>query len=319
MKKLLFALFLCWASSADAKTTFYADQFDDQKEIFIYSGSAAARCQAVRIAPEWFLTAAHCVYEYCQGKSCNVQINLVQDASYAVQAFVSHRPSSPEVYVYEGYSPKNSRNSGTDVALIHYRPSESAVKYLDVLNGVELSRADFAQKVSYSSNAQEQWNALSQKPSVKLLNFAGAPSAQLKKSIAVPNMSAGGVTYLTNDSKEVYFVSPLQLLFSADFGVRPGNSGGGVWTSDGMLAGVVSQYLGAGAMDFYDEKGEKVGSLENVSNYFLFTGFTADTLGFIRSHVPSVPQALAMGGYAKSVKQSFEEITQKIDSARLAI
>lgn len=319
MKKLIFSLCLCAAASWAAAATFYADQFDDQKEIFIYSGASSARCQAVRIAPRWYLTAAHCVYDFCQGKACEIQINLVQDASYSVHTRVVHTPSEPAVYIYEGYSPKTNRSAGTDVALIYYNPSRADTMYMDVLNGRPLTKGAFEEKVSYSSNANEQWKALAKKPSVKLLSFAGAPSAKLKRGIVVPNIGGGGVDYLTNDSREIYFVSPLKLLFSADFGVRPGNSGGGVWTDDLMLAGVVSQYLGSGPMNFYDENGEKVGALSNVSNYFLFTGFTSDTLGFIKTHVPNVPVALGMGGHAKSVTQSFEEITGMIDSARQAM
>lgn len=319
MKKLLLSIYIFLAAGAVNASTFYTDQFDDQKEIFIYSGSQSARCQAVRIAPDWFLTAAHCVYDYCKGKTCDVQINLVQDSSFAVQARVRHEASAPKVYIYEGYSPNNNRSAGTDVALIHYNAARTPTAYLDTLNGVSLSRGDFEKEVSRSPEAAAQWRALAGKPSVKLLSFTGAPSARLKKAIAVPNVGGGRVDYLRNNSKEVYFVSPLQLLFSADFGVRPGNSGGGVWTEDGMLAGVVSQYLGTGPMDFYDESGAKVGVLANVSNYFLFTGFTAGTMAFIRSHVPQVPQALAMGGYAKSTQESFEEITRKIDSARRAL
>ena len=140
MRKMILALLIlgCFTASGYSQEEnagrVREDAFLVQKEIAVWRTDKAAvgptqvyACQAVRIAPKWFLTAAHCVYNACRDSlPCTVQINLAQAEGELRQSVrINHSSSDKNVFIYEGFFPGQNRVSCVDVHLLNWmiRPS----------------------------------------------------------------------------------------------------------------------------------------------------------------------------------------------------
>lgn len=271
-------------------------------------------CQAVRIHPNWFLTSAHCVYSACATRPCTVQITLAEsDLTASVR--VKHSTTSPGVFIYGGFFPGQNRISGVDAALIRLNPQKAEYSYTRTEDGQPLSRAEFEKLLRFDTEAQLQLNA----SGARLLSVAGASTARLTSGIVVPKTTNGLVSYLAGSSPEVYFVSELQHFISPGFGVRRGNSGGGVFTRSGDLVGVVSSLLYAkdGSASFQDAEGNTVITLKNAGDYFMFTGFNGSTMNFIRNKVPGLRTVGILPEFAVPSKKKFDSIVKAANAASM--
>jgi len=274
-------------------------------------------CQAVQIHPNWFLTAAHCVYRACGGsEACTVQVTLAE-GELREQVRIYHSPSSQRVFIYDGFFPGQNRISSVDVALIRFEreAAEYAFAAYDKGEWTDISQERFNKLLKDSPETKAQLNARS----VRLVSAANLPNAWFKLGIVVPKMTGGVLSYLESPSKDIYFVEKLQHFISPGFGVRRGNSGGGVFTPQGDLAGLVSSlmYSKNGSASFYDSEGKTVLTLRHANDYFFFTGFNGATMNFIRNKVPSVRTIGALSGFAEPVEKDFNGIIKAVNGASL--
>lgn len=295
-----------------------------QKEIDIWrtdktynSRAAVYSCQAVRIHKNWFLTAAHCVYSACSGSQpCTVQITLAE-AEMRQTARVYHSTSSQRVFIYPGFFPGQNRISSVDVALIRFDNDAADFSYALRENDgwKNISQEKFYARLPDCPQTQDQLNAYG----VRMISSANLGNALFRPGIVVPKTVNGEVFYLQAPSNDIYFVEKLQHFISPGFGVRRGNSGGGVFTPQGDLAGLVSSlmYSKNGSASFYDSDGKAVLTLQDAHDYFLFTGFNGATLNFIRNRVPSLRVIGADMGYAQAVNKNFEEIVKMINASTM--
>lgn len=295
-----------------------------QKEIDVWrtdktynSQAAVYACQAVRIHKNWFLTAAHCVYTACSGSQpCTVQITLAE-AELRQTARVYHSTSSQRVFIYPGFFPGQNRISSVDVALIRFDPESAEYAYAE--RGKEgwasIPQERFYSLLKDSPETQDQLNA----SGGRLVSSANLGNSLFRPGIVVPKTVRGEVFYLQSPSDDIYFVEKLQHFISPGFGVRRGNSGGGVFTPQGDLVGLVSSlmYSKNGSASFYDAEGKAVLTLKNARDYFLFTGFNGATMNFIRNKVPSLRVIGADMGFAEPVKKNFEEIVKMINGVSM--
>lgn len=298
------------------------DAFLVQKEINIWRSDKTydtqARvysCQAVRIHRNWFLTAAHCVYTACSGSQpCTVEITLAEaDLRQLVRVY--HSTSSQRVFIYPGFFPGQNRISSVDVALVRFEPETAEYAY--AAQGKEgwtkISQERFYSLLKESPETQAQLSA----SNVRLIGAANLGNSLFRPGIVVPKTVNGVVSYLQSPSDDIYFVEKLQHFLSPGFGVRRGNSGGGVFTPQGDLAGLVSSlmYSKNGSASFYDADGKALLTLKNARDYFMFTGFNGATLNFIRNKVPSLRVIGADMGYTEPVNKNFEEMVKLINGS----
>lgn len=281
-------------------------------------------CQAVRLSEEWFLTAAHCVYGSCNGtKDCDIEIVLAEAELKAV-ARVSHSMTDKRVYIYGGFYPGQNRVSGLDVALIKMDKHTSEFAYAKPSadgGWTRISEGEFNRLLRQAKETKLQMQAMNP----LFISSASAPTSQLNARLAVPKLTSGVVSYLTGPDKTTYYVKELEHFISPDFGVRKGNSGGGVFTTSGELVGIVSAriYNKDGSASFYDEKGQVSLTLDNAANYFLFAGFNGKTLNFINTTAGSVRTVDAiLNSLVTPVpeeKRNFKKIISLVNGVSLAL
>ncbi len=291
------------------------DAFLVQKEFSVWptdktfdSQVQVDQCQAVRLDENWLLTSAHCVYDACATRPCTVGIILAESAGLLARARVTHSTSSQSVFIYKGFFPGQNRISGMDVALIKLDPKKAEYSYINLEDGNPITPEVFQSKLRLDPEAQAQLNA----KGVRLLSVANAPTVRLIPQIIVPKTTAGVVSYLPGQMAEVYYVGQLQHFISPSFGVRQGNSGGGVFTRSGDLVGIVSSllYNKEGIASFHDATGKTVLALKGASGIFMFTGFNGTTLNFIRNYVPHLRTVQIMPDFAQKSNKKFDSIVK---------
>lgn len=307
------------------------DAFLVQKEISVWRTDkvSAGRafvytCQAVRIRPQWLLTAAHCVYEACHGKSgvlpCTVEVTLAE-AELRERARVSNTTAAQNVFIYGGFAPGQNRISSLDVALIRLDPQNATYAYEkwdeEGQHWEEISQKQFDAKLFRSPETKAQRSAFNP----RLISAANLASSRLLPQIVVPLITNGEVSYLISPSQDVFYVQELQHFISPGFGVRRGNSGGGVFTAQGDVAGLVSSlvYSRDGSAAFQNDEGKTVLTLKDARDYFLFTGFNGATLNFIRNHVPNLRVIGAENGFVEPTDKPFADIVKAINQSSFAL
>ncbi len=301
------------------------DAFLIQKEIVTWrtdqAGAGRAlvyNCQAVRIHPKWFLTAAHCVYSACRDNyPCTVQITLAED-KLRQTVRINHSQTDKKVFIYEGFFPGQNRISSVDVALVKLDPQTAEYRY------------EIRQDNQWQPITQTQFNKLlPENPEVKaqlgafdarLIGAVDLPNSRFLPRIVIPRVTEGVISYVPS-SNGVFFVKDLRHFVSPVLNVRRGNSGGGVFTDRGDLVGVVSaMWYGAdGNASFQNEDGKTVVTLQNANEHFLFTGFNGSTLNFIRTHVPGVRTIGAENGFITPTEKEmdFQTLVKNIVRAPL--
>lgn len=241
---------------------FSAEDFANQSVLTISSGDGgnAKRCQAVRITPRWYLTAAHCVYDRCGGKkdSCMVDVDLLQCGTLKASASVQHVRSNSKVFIPSQYKPGSKVDDlvRSDVALLRFAPSEKDYWFYDAVNGHDLTYGEFLQALNRAENSdcRNQWETLrSSRPELLVVN--NSENRRITQPLAVPNFAeeegesrAEGLPFLSNKTDDFYYrkedlamTHPLRGLYAgSNFGLKPGKSGSGVVVPGGAVIGVVS-------------------------------------------------------------------------------
>ena len=271
MKKfLILGLFVC-ALPLWGENHFKGEDFDNQSEIIVRGAGESSRCQAVRIAPKWFLTAAHCVSPQCD-KACDIQVNLLQGDVYAAARVHHHENTHKRVWVQSSHEDDKLKSAGSDVALFFFDPAKSDYSFeLPALNK-KMGWKEFTKWLKQTGHS-EYWDTL-QGSCAKLYTIPNAIDQRVKQEIAVPDIAAGTWTSGTG----FYYFNSLQHYIGPDIGVSHGMSGSGVIVPGGGIIGVVVSSL------TQEDSHPSAEMLESgPGGYFLFAPINQKNRDFIES------------------------------------
>lgn len=324
MKRIVIFLFCFTSVMAVAKENeFFAEDFANQSVIWVQRGKESKQCQAVRIAPKWYLTAAHCVRPYCD-RECTVTVQLLNGPLQA-SALVHHSQAAQRVFVPPSYHPGKSKSIRSDIALLRFDPAEEDYWFVDVLARKQLDRADFIKLLNQSAYAEQrsQWKAL-ETPRVRLLRVSNFSSRLLSLPIGVPDLRSGEIYFKQSQPNSFYYFPQLSYYMGPNFGVEPGMSGGGVVLPGGELVGVVSASLQDQAeLVAYNEEDEPVASMPYSANYFLFTPISSQNASFIKATVasfhdaaPGVRIGTVSERHSQTIEASLQDVFTEFSSAQ---
>ncbi len=271
-------------------------------EYFIISGDQQSKCQATRIAPRWFATAAHCV-EACRNQ-CSLRMDLL-DTPVSALAEGEHSAQKPTVFVHPGYNPKQLVKD--DFALIKLDVNRAPKTYY---------RRAKTEGAPHTAMSEKQFNAwLARNPRTNS-KYRHALSPQLPpiavfdngnyimdRNISVISIFGGRRTVKPNPYS-VYYVKDLGYAYTTNFGIRKGMSGSGVMTNTGELIGIISAYVGA---DLYKGR-EKI----KHEDWFMFPVFNESLVSFMREVMGSdfarVDQKDAYPYLARKTRKDFTPV-----------
>lgn len=279
---MFFMLNVAWALAAEFKE----GDFLNESVILVEGKQGAGQCQAVRIMPKWYLTAAHCVVPECD-QACSITVQLLPGLLQA-QAQVKHTAANARVFVPANYFPNSDKAIRYDLALIRFAPEPEDYFYYDAYKKEVLDEKAFLKKLNKSPfvDQKRQWEALqSARPTLYTVDNGG--TRKLLFPIAMPDWRSGELTIYRSDNAFYYFPQ-LRYYMGWDFGVGHGMSGGGVALPGGHLIGIISTFMSqTGKMILYNEQDEPIDSVPYSSEYFLFTPLSQENANFIKATILS--------------------------------
>lgn len=318
-KKRIFAslgllLFAPFCAGQDAPS-FYADDFLNQSVIVVQGGRGSQQCQAVRISPKWYLTAAHCVRPYCD-KECSLTFNLLPGDLQA-SATVFHSSADQLVFVPRQYRPGNGKNIRYDIALVRFDPAEEDYFFYDARGKRALDAEMFLKTLKNSAYSEQrrQWEAL-QKARPKLIGVTNVYNRRVARELAVPDLRREGIYFRSSGANPFYYFTQLRHYMGANFGVEKGMSGSGVILPGGDIIGVVSASLsGENKLVLYDENDQPVSTVPYSLDYFMFTPLSRENVNFIRATVNSFRDGAAAPRFVNVSGRYAEQTDQTLQSA----
>ena len=240
--------------------------------------SQMGKCQATRIARNWFVTAAHCVQESCKN-GCEIQLDLLEYSPSAFARF-THTPKKPLVFVHPLFSPYVFAKN--DFALLHLHMDRAPLTYY--LRPTE--KQSYRQVISEEKfNAFLEQNRRAKAALYHALNPKFPPilyfdegNFLLDRKLSVIAIFDGKRDiYQSTDA--VYYVKALGFAYTQNFGIRQGMSGSGVMSNTGELVGMAS-----GNLETWDQSAN---GRTKEGDYFMFPIFNKSIVDFMKDTMGS--------------------------------
>jgi len=255
-------------SVADEDKHSHKEDFWHTFEYYIIpTEGASSKCQATRVAKNWFATAAHCVVPRCD-KGCTLKLDLLeQPVSCLIKA--EHTAKKPIIFAHPKYDNSLTVPVGHDFALFkmdlsvlpatyYIRPTEEEPRI------VLISRAAFQNFLAQHPAARREFNRALRPELPPLLVFDNV-TKRIDRKLSVVSIFDGKRDILQNPYPTDY-VKQLGFAYTQNFGVKKGMSGSGVMTNTGELAGIISAFMG--------EKNKE-------KQYFMFAVFNKELTDFM--------------------------------------
>lgn len=324
MLKKLFLLLLClgalcfaWAevsvlSVTDEDKHQSTTDFYHTYEYYIVGDNEGTKCQATRIAPRWFATAAHCVKERCD-KSCTLRMDLM-DTPVSVLAQTTHSPQHRAVFIHPGY--KASTLAKDDFALIKLDVRNAEKLYYRRATAKEpqnvgIQKQEFLAWLKSRPQAKRKYNKALSPELPPLVDFSVSRNYQIDRKLSVVSIFSG-VRKVKKATSPVYYISSLGYAYTTNFGIQKGMSGSGVMTNTGELIGIISAFV-----DAQKKQGSK--TLAQY-DWFVFPVFNASIIEFMRDTMGSDFSKLdrkdAEPSFVSKTRKDFTDVEMVMKSSK---
>lgn len=200
-------------------------------------GAAAqnsAKCQAVRVDREWFLTAAHCVAQMCK-ESCDIDIRLVVQPGYEMRRRVAHTTQAQRVF--KARPDAGVASSAYDVALIYAPVRGAQYGYFIPSRGDAQISEELFLKIIPDFNVYYKAENGANIPDI--LHISSGTPVRIRREASVVSIWDGLRSVLPSKQQLIYMPGQ-KYIFGRNFGIRQGISGSGVMANTGELLGIVS-------------------------------------------------------------------------------
>lgn len=260
-----------------------------------------SKCQAVRLAKDWFITAAHCVEPVCD-VACSMQVRLIVKPTYEMGLTTTHTPSNPKVFK----NPKSNvagKNAAYDLALLYFPSYDSKFVYKDPSRRMILPESVFLKRLPDYNIYYRAENGTNI-PVVLAVN--SKENVMINRSLSVASIWDGRTDVLQT-AKPVFYSPKLHYIFTENFGIIKGISGSGVMTNTGELVGIVS------AIGDLTKRNSVTGEAV-VTPVAFFAAFDNYALDFIKSFIGGFEYKIADKKYLAPVPQNYQTLTQSIEN-----
>lgn len=316
MKKIIFLLLGMSALSLWAEVSVLSVTDEDKHrtkedfyhtyEYFVTSPTAQAKCQATRIAPRWFATAAHCVKDPCR-KECTIRMDLM-DSAVSALAQGEHSSKNATVFIHPGY--REGTLVRDDFALIKLDVRKAPKTYYRRATkknpqNVAMKETDFFAWLAKHPLAKKQYNKAINPTLPPLVDFTVSRNYEIDRKLSVISIF-GGKRDVKQATNPVYYVHSLGYAYTTNFGIQKGMSGSGVMTNTGELMGIISSNV--------DENWYKDGKRVSHKEWFMFPVFNESILSFMQDTMGSDFNKMghkdAIPSFVKKTQHNFSPVEQ---------
>lgn len=292
-------LFLCAAAFIKAEVSFVTvtnensynsvKDFTNTYEINLnkHGSTDVVKCQAVRLAKNWFITAAHCVKDACTDNTCSFQARLIVGPNYEADFTTTNgKKLSKKIFTFSK-TKLEGKEILYDIALIFFDPKDTKTVFKDPLRKHYITEAEFLRRIPNRAVYLRALNG-THLPPILVMNTKNRVA--LKRDLSIISIWSGKKTLLKNSDAPVFYSPKLSSIITRNFGVIKGISGSGVMTNTGELAGIVSA------------KAELKSSRLGLSTPLVYIApFDKEIMAFILEHIPGVSYTEADGDFYRSL------------------
>ena len=267
-----------------------------------HNSKEISKCQAVRLAKNWFITAAHCVNKVCQDSSCSFQVRLMVGPNYEADITTTHgKQFGPKIFMF---SKTRLDNRGVlyDIALVHFAPKDSKLVFRNPHYNTALSEKEFLNRIP---NRSVYVRAVNGTNLPKILLMDTARPVMLERDLSIVSIWSGKRELLKNTSSQIFYSPKLSHFITNNFGVVRGISGSGVMTNTGELIGIVSAIT--------EIKGKE------TVNLLYITPFDKEIMAFIKDHIPDISYIVADEDFTRPLTNEEQTFLKGIESGRVNV
>lgn len=300
-KILLFALFVLLATVLAADVSFISvsneesynsvKDFTNTYEINLnkHGDKNIVKCQAVRLARNWFITAAHCVKEVCSG-DCSFQARLMVGPNYEADFTTTQAKNfSKKIFTFSK-TQLDTNQPLYDIALIYFDPKETKTIWKDDASRRILTEAQFLLRVPSRAAYARALNGTNL-PTILVID--SKDWLVLKRDLSIISIWSGKKELLKSKKFPVFYSARLSNLITKNFGVIKGISGSGVMTNTGELLGIVSAK--ADLVRTYEDKTE-------TTPLVYIAPFDKEIMdNFILKHIPNISYVVADDNFTREL------------------
>ena len=326
IKILLFIIFISLIALVQAEVSFVSvsneksyssvKDFTNTYEINLnkHGSKDIVKCQAVRLAKNWFITAAHCVKDVC-AENCSLQARLMVGDNYEADFTTTQsKKLSKKIFTFS----KTQINSGQtlyDIALIYFTPKDTKTIWKDLrkyrynenavsFQPIPISEGEFLKRVPSRAAYARALNGTNL-PTILVMNTK-KPIA-LKRDLSIVSIWSGKRKLLKNSDAPIFYSPKLSNIVTKNFGVIQGISGSGVMTNTGELIGIVSA------------KTELKSSLKpNETTPLVYIApFDKEIMDFILEHIPNISYIEADKNFYRNLNDEEAKYLSQIESHKL--